>query len=239
MLISCDCIILRLVGIIGVFEYNGFELMPERRRSQRTDLKVFARGYATLGGGKVFPLGAMVTNLSEGGVKLALNPDSMERFNQMSLLKIQDMTFDKAPVTLDIISYVQDNVGVKGRIVYAASTVDGAVFGVEFAGLDDDSRAGVRRVIESKPELEMMDDTVSEVERKFSSMGEFLAELTAYCINSGKEETFRIAGELFGFVGMHIPASGEPHLDLIESQDHPGKIFCPDCKEYVDPDSML
>jgi hypothetical protein len=213
--------------------------MPERRLLQRTDLKVFAKGYATLGGGKVFPFGAMVTNLSESGAKLALNPDSMERFNQISLLEIQDVTFDKAPVTLDIISYVQDNVGVKGRVAYAASTGDGAVFGVEFGGLDDDSRAGVRRVIEAKPELEMADDAVSEAERAFSSMGEFLAELTAYSINSGKEETFRIAGELFLFVGMHISPSGEPHLDLIESQDRPGKIFCPDCKAYVDTGSML
>jgi hypothetical protein len=70
-------------------------------------------------------------------------------------------------------------------------------------------------------------------------MNEFLAELTAYCINSGKEEMFRISGELFGFVGMHISPSGEPHLDLIESQEHPGKIFCPDCKAYVDPGSMI
>lgn len=213
--------------------------MPERRLFQRTDLKVFARGYAAIGGGAVFPFGAMVTNLSEGGAKLALNPDATERFNQLAPLKAQGVSLDNAPVTFDIISYVQDNVGVKGRVVYAASTADGAVFGVEFGGIDDDFRVSVRHVIESKPELEMTDDSVSDVERDFPSMDEFIAELTAYCINSGKEEKFRIAGELFAFVGMHVTAEGEPHLDLIESRDHPGKIFCPDCKAYVEPDSMI
>lgn len=209
----------------------------ERRLSLRTDLKVFARGYVTLNGGKVFPFGATVTNLSEGGARLALNPDARDRFIRMSLLKNHGMGFDNMPVTFDVISYVQDNALVSGRVVYAASTTDGAVFGVEFTGLDNDSRAGVRRVIESKPELEMTERDVSE--RSFSSLDEFIEELTAYCINSGKEEMFRIAGELFAFVGMHISSSGEAHLDLIESLDRPGKIFCPDCKAYVDPVSMV
>jgi hypothetical protein len=219
---------------------KGFgELMPERRLFPRADLKVFARGYATLGDGKVFPFGATVTNLSESGARLELNPDAMDRFNRMSALKEHGVVFDNMPVTFHIISYVQDNVSVTGRIVYASVRPDVAVFGVDFGGLDADSSAGVRRVIESKPELEMADNDVSELEKNFSSMNDFLAELTAYCINSGKEEMFRIAGELFGFVGMHIASSGELHMDLIESRDHPGKIFCPDCKTYVDPGSMI
>ncbi|MBF0292627.1 MAG: PilZ domain-containing protein [Nitrospinae bacterium] len=213
--------------------------MPERRLFHRTDLKVFARGYATLGGGALFPFGAIVTNLSEGGAKLALNPDAAERFNQMALSKAQGASLDNAPVTFDIISYVQDNVGVTGRVVYAASTADGAIFGVEFGALEGDSRVDIRHVIESKPELEMIGGDVSEADRDFDSMDEFIAELTVYCINSGKEEKFRIAGELFSFVGMHVTPGGEPHLDLIESQDNPGKIFCPDCKGYIDPGSMI
>ncbi len=211
--------------------------MPERRIFPRTDLKVYARGYVTLNGGKVFPFGAMLINLSENGARLALNPDARDRFIRMSLLKDYGVVFDNMPVTFDVISYVQDNARVAGRIVYAASTTDGAVFGVEFGGLDGDSRVSVRRVIESKPELEMTDRDVSE--RNFSSLDEFIEELTGYCINSGKEEMFRISGELFGFVGMHISSSGEAHLDLIESLDRPGKIFCPDCKTYVDPVSMI
>lgn len=213
--------------------------MPERRLFQRTDLKVFARGYATLGGGAVFPFGATVTNLSEGGAKLALNPDATERFNQMAMSKVQSVSLDNAPVNFDIISYVLDNVGVRGRVVYASSTADGAFFGVEFVGFEDGSSVGVRHVIESKPELEMNGGAVTDEARSFSSMDEFTAELTVYCINSGKEEKFRIDGELFAFVGMHVTSSGEAHLDLIESQDHPGKIFCPDCKEYIDPGSMI
>ena len=213
--------------------------MPERRIFPRTDLKVFARGYVTLGGEKVFPFGATVTNLSESGARLELNPDAMDRFTSVCALKDRGLVFDDMPVTFQIISYVRDNVSVTGRLVYAASSPDLAVFGVDFGGLDADSSAGVQLVIESKPELEMADNDVSGVERDFSSMNEFLAELTSYCINSGKEDTFRIAGELFEFVGMHISISGELHMDLIESRDHPGKIFCPDCKAYVDSGSMI
>lgn len=213
--------------------------MPERRVFQRTDLKVYAKGYVTLGAGKVFPFGAVVRNLSEGGAKLSLNPDAMDRFSRMAKLKDNPLVFDNMPVAFDVISYVQDNAHVTGRIVHAASRVEGVVFGVEFGGLDPDTRKDVRHVIEAKPELEMTDADVSDMERTFFSMDEFIEELTAYCINSGKEETFRIAGELFRFVGMHLSASGESHLDLIESQEHPGKIFCPDCKAYVDQGSMI
>lgn len=213
--------------------------MPERRVFQRTDLKVFARGYVALREGKVFPFGATVRNLSEGGANLVLNQDAMERFNQIATLKDSHLAFDKVPVTLDIISYVLDNARVTGRIVYAASRADGVVFGVEFGDLDPQSRKIVRQVIEAKPELESAEHDTHAPERSFSSMSEFLAELTAYSINSGKEEPFRIAGELFEFVGMHISTSGEPHLDLIESQERPGRVFCPDCKAYVDHVSMI
>jgi hypothetical protein len=213
--------------------------MPERRVFPRTDLKVYARGYVTLGDGIIFPFGATVTNLSEGGTKVTLNPDAMDRYNITTLLKDKSVAFDDMPITFDVISYVQDNVRVTGRIAYAVSRAEGAFLGVEFAGLDEDARAGVRRVIEAKPELAMTDDDISGVERDFPSMSQFLAELTSYCINTGKEDTFRIAGELFEFVGMHISPSGEPHLDLIESRNHPGKIFCPDCKDYVDTGSMI
>lgn len=213
--------------------------MPERRIYPRTDLKVYARGHVTLGGGKVFPFGATVTNLSEGGAKLELNPDAMDRFNRLAALNDSSVAFDNMPVTLDLISYVQDNARVTGRIVRAVSRAEGVVVGVEFGGLDADTRAGIRHVIEAKPELEMVGDNVSGVERDFSSMGEFIVELTAYSIISGKEEMFRISGELFKFVGMHISPAGDSHLDLIESQEHPGEIFCPDCKAYIDLGSML
>ena len=213
--------------------------MPERRVFPRTDLKVYARGYVTLGDGIIFPFGATVTNLSEGGAKLTLNPDAMDRFNITNLLKDSSVTFDNMPMTFDVISYVLDNVRVTGQIAYAVSRAEGAFLGVKFAGLDPDTRANVRHVIEAKPELEMADSDVPAGERNFSSMSEFLVELTAYCIHSGKEDMFRIAGELFGFVGMHISIYGEPHLDLIESLDRPGRIFCPDCKEYVDPGLMI
>lgn len=213
--------------------------MPERRIFPRTDLKVYARGYVTLGGGQVFPFGAMVTNLSEGGAKLVLNQDSMDRFNRMDMVKDNPAAFDNSPVRLDLISYVQDNARVTGRVAHTGPTTEGVIFGVEFGELDEDARVGVRHVIEAKPELEMMGDNVLGMERNFSSMGEFIVELTAYCINSGKEEMFRISGELFKFVGMHISPSGDSHLDLIESQEHPGKIFCPDCKAYIDTGSML
>lgn len=208
--------------------------MDDRRQFPRVSVRVHARGSLGAGDGYI-PFSAYVVNISKGGVQLKLSEDSSKKVRQAAR---EGAPLKDASVDMRIISYVEDTFRVTGTLVYMKGGTGGVIMGVRFGRLDEAAERIIAAVMARKPSVEDKAE-FKEDRPRFTTVKDFVENLTQFTILYEKEGEFYIGRERFVFVGMHKTDGGEVHVDCIESIDHRGKVFCPDCKALIDPADLF
>ena len=188
--------------------------------------------------GQFMQFTAEVVNLSQGGAGIRLSEVSTSHAKK-AIEKGADIK--GAEIMMTLVSYVEDNMAATGIIAFIGDkTSDRIQLGVDLNPLDKKSQAILEILLEMAPDLAGIESGVGCTETNhFASFDEFMYGMTQFAIITEKREMFWIKNERYMFVGMHKTDEGELHLDCIESVDNPGNVFCSDCMEAIDPDSLM
>lgn len=206
----------------------------EKRRYDRINLKVYARG--VIGARPdLMDFTAAVSNLSEGGCLLELTENSGERYAEyLGGGKPQKGT----ALEFKLISYVEDNIRLRATLAHYREGGSAVNLGVAFEGAGNTEMEVIRGIMKKRPDL-VAESGIREEAYGFDSIDDFINEITEFTLLIGKSETFYIGEAPYVFAGMHIAETGDIHIDCIERADRRGGVFCPDCRAYVNLAELL
>ncbi len=202
----------------------------ERRLYDRISLNVKIIGSLKVGG-KVIDFTGITVTLSESGLLASLTGEAAYRLRE---IVEKEVNLVGAPVNVKIISYVEDNIIIAAKVARVVTAKTGLELGLEFVDLSKSAKNALAKL----PDLGQENNVKSE-EYRFDSIEEFISEVTTFTLLVDKTERFWIKNEQFIFAGMHQSDSGEVHPDCITSVTRPKRIYCPDCRDYIDPISLL
>ena len=158
-------------------------------------LVIHARGVITAGS-DTLSFAARVLNICEGGAGLALNEDSSGKVRELAKAGAD---FKSSVIDMRLVSYVEDNVYVTGRLAYVRS-IEGLVHvGVKFDQPNKDTAAILARIMKLRPNVEEnRQGNIFNDRPRFASFKDFFHDLLTswFCtarkrlFSSGMRNTF-------------------------------------------------
>jgi len=209
----------------------------EQRKHPRITMNIHAKGVINAIG-RFTQFTAEVVNLSREGAGIKLSEGSTAKVKKMIE---EGAEVVGAEIMMTLVSYVEENMAATGSITFLNDKNPHRMdIGVDLNPLDKKSLATLEVLLDMAPDLAGIEASMGFTEANhFASLAEFTNEMVQFAIITEKREMFWIKNERYMFVGMHKTDNGELHLDCIESVDNPGTIFCADCMETIDPESLL
>jgi len=206
----------------------------ERRLYDRINLSVRITGSLKVGN-NVIDFTGVTETLSESGLLASLTGEATGRLQEMVS---ENVNLVGAPVRVKIVSYIEDNIMADAKVARVVTVESGLELGLEFVDLSKSATKAVANAIAKLPALDQ-ERNVKKEEYRFATIEEFISEVTTFTLLVDKTERFWIKNEQFIFVGMHQSDTGEVHTDCITSVSRSKRIYCPDCRDYIDPVSLL